>query len=262
MGKTTLALQMIASAVKAGCRVCLIDSELSVEEERARFLGVKTSEVIAFKNTKENLLSLEKAASYIRVLTNPDHLVDKPTLIVLDSIAASGIETEASTERDIKLGNIQPGIRARLLGDLLRSISPRLKPTRTCLLLINQIREKIGVMFGNPLTTPGGHAVRSFASVRLWMTQSTAIKKDGKSIGFIVNLRAEKNKFAVPWQKIPFKFLFASGIDPFWSTVELGIERGLIKKVKNTYHVGGKTFGLKQEQETAAATRGLLWRTS
>ena len=229
-GKTTLCLQVVAEVQKAGGVAAYIDAENALDIQYAGKLGVKTSELlISQPDTGEQ--ALEIADMLVR-----SGGVD---LIVVDSVAALTPRAEIEGE----MGDQLPGLQARLMSQALRKLTSNIKRTNTLVIFINQIRIKIGVMFGNPETTTGGNALKFYASVRMDIRRTGSIKKGDEVIGNETKVKVVKNKVAPPFREAHFDILYGEGISREGEIVELGVERNLVEKSGAWYAYKGEKIG-------------------
>ena len=216
-GKTTLTLQVIAEVQKAGGQAAFIDAENALDVGYAAKLGVKTEELlISQPDTGEQ--ALEIADMLVR-----SGAVD---VIVIDSVAALTPKAEIEGE----MGEPQMGLQARLMSQALRKLTGNIKRTNTLVIFINQIRMKIGVMFGNPETTTGGNALKFYASVRMDIRRIGSIKKGDEVIGSETRVKIVKNKVAPPFRSAEFDILYGSGISRDGEVLELGVLHGVLEK--------------------------------
>jgi len=216
-GKTTLSLQVIANAQKQGGQAAFIDVEHAMDPVYAGKLGVDTASLlISQPDTGEQ--SLEITETLIR-----SGAVD---VIVIDSVAALVPQAEIEGE----MGDAQVGLQARLMSKALRKLTSSISKSKTCAIFINQIREKIGIMFGNPETTPGGRALKFYSSVRLDIRRIAAIKSGDAIIGNRVKVNVVKNKVAPPFRIAQFDMLYNMGISREGCIIDMGLASGVIEK--------------------------------
>ena len=229
-GKTTLALSAIAQAQKEGGVAAFIDAEHALDINYAGRLGVNAGELlISQPDTGEQ--ALEVAETLVR-----SGAVD---VIVLDSVAA--LVPKAEIEGD--MGDSLPGLQARLMSQALRKLTAAISKSRTTVIFINQIRMKIGVMFGNPETTTGGNALKFYATMRLDIRKIDSIKENQELTGGRVRVKVVKNKVAPPFRQAEFDIYFNEGISRNGELVDIGVEKGIIEKAGSWYSYGGTRIG-------------------
>lgn len=229
-GKTTLALHVIAEAQRLGGIAAFIDAEHALDAPYSKKLGVNTDELlISQPDTGEQ--ALEIAEVLVR-----SNAVD---VIVVDSVAALVPRAELEGE----MGDSLPGLQARLMSQALRKLTAAISKSGTAVIFINQLREKIGVMFGNPETTPGGRALKFYASVRLDIRRTEAIKSGQDSIGFRARVRVVKNKLAPPFRDAEFDIIYGDGISREGSLLDVAVEQGLLEKSGTWYSYRGERIG-------------------
>jgi len=233
-GKTTLALQVIAQAQKAGGIGAFIDAEHALDVSYARKLGVKIEDLL-ISQPDNGEQALEITETLVR-----SGAVD---VLVIDSVAALVPRAELEGE----MGEPQMGLQARLMSQALRKLTATISRSHTILTFINQIRMKIGVMFGNPETTSGGNALKFYSSVRLDIRRIGAIKQGDAVIGSRTRVKVVKNKVAPPFREAEFDILYGSGISHEGELVDLGAELGIIEKSGAWYAVDGDRIGQGRE---------------
>jgi len=233
-GKTTMTLHVIAEAQKLGGTAAFIDAEHALDPIYARKLGVDVDNLLV-SQPDNGEQALEIAQELIR-----SNAVD---IVVVDSVAA--LVPKAELEGD--MGDPQMGLQARLMSQALRKLTAIVSKSRTCLIFINQIREKIGVMFGNPETTTGGRALKFYASIRLDIRRIQAIKEGDRVIGSRTRGKVVKNKVAAPFREAEFDILYGEGISREGDLIDLGVEKGLLEKSGTWISFGGERMGQGRE---------------
>ncbi len=237
-GKTTLSLHIIASAQREGGVTAFVDAEHALDTTWARKIGVNTNELLVSQpDTGEQALEITE----MLVRSNA---VD---VVVIDSVAALVPQAEIEGE----MGDTHIGLQARLMSQALRKLTAAIGKSRTCVIFINQIRMKIGVMFGNPETTSGGRALKFYASVRIDTRRIGAIKDGENVIGSRVRARVVKNKLAPPFRKAEFDMMFDSGISLEGDILDMAAEDGLVTKTGAWYTYGDLKLGQGREKAKA-----------
>jgi recombination protein RecA len=249
-GKTTLTLQVIANCQKNGGTAAFIDAEHALDPTYAAKLGVNVDDMLVSQpDTGEQ--ALEIADMLVR-----SNAVD---VVVVDSVAALTPKAEIEGE----MGDSHVGLHARLMSQALRKLTGNIKRSNTLVVFINQIRMKIGVMFGNPETTTGGNALKFYASVRLDIRRIGAVKKGDEVIGSQTRVKVVKNKVAPPFRQAEFEILYGEGTSYEGELIELGVANGLVEKSGAWYSYGGERIGQGKEnarqyfKDNPAATKEL-----
>jgi recombination protein RecA len=244
-GKTTLALHVVAEAQRLGGIAAFIDAEHALDPIYARKLGVNIDELlISQPDTGEQ--ALEITETLVR-----SNAVD---VIVIDSVAA----LVPRAELDGDMGDSLPGLQARLMSQALRKLTSAISRSGAIVIFINQIREKIGVMFGNPETTTGGRALKFYASIRLDIRRQDAIKQGTESLGVRTKVKVVKNKLAPPFREAEFDVMYGEGISKTGSVLDAGVDNGLVEKSGTWYTYKSERIGQGREnakkwlQENAA----------
>ena len=233
-GKTTLALHIVAEAQKAGGYAAYIDAEHAVDPEYSKNLGVNTEELlISQPDTGEQ--ALEICETLVR-----SGAVD---VIVIDSVAA--LVPRAELEGD--MGDTHVGLQARLMSQALRKLTGTVSRSNTTVIFINQIREKIGVMFGNPETTPGGRALKFYSSIRMEIRRITSLKDGGEMVGSRVRVKVVKNKVAPPFKQTEFDIMYGQGISYEGDVLDLAVSGDIVEKTGAWYSFEDTKIGQGRE---------------
>jgi len=233
-GKTTLTLQIIAEAQKAGGTCAFVDAEHALDPQYAGKIGVNVDELLVSQpDTGEQALEIT------------DMLVRSAAVdvVIIDSVAA--LTPKAEIEGD--MGDTHVGLQARLMSQALRKLTANIKRSNTLVIFINQIRMKIGVMFGNPETTTGGNALKFYSSVRLDIRRIGAIKRGDEVVGNETRVKVVKNKVAPPFKQAEFEIMYGQGISRQGEIIDLGVKLGLIDKAGAWYSYNGDRIGQGKE---------------
>jgi recombination protein RecA len=237
-GKTTLALHALASAQAAGGICAFIDAEHALDPEYAHKLGVNTDELL-ISQPDNGEQALEIADTLVRS--------GALTLIVIDSVAALTPRAEIEGE----MGDSHVGLQARLMSQALRKMTGALATARTTAIFINQLREKIGVMFGSPETTTGGRALKFYSSVRLDVRRIEGLKDGSETVGNRTRVKVVKNKVAPPFKQADFDIMYGEGISRQGSLIDVGVEQGIIRKAGSWFTYADDQLGQGKENARA-----------
>jgi recombination protein RecA len=229
-GKTTLAMHIIAEAQKAGGYAAFVDAEHAFDPKYAKNLGINTDELLISQPD-----SGEQALEITETLIRSEAL----DVVVVDSVAALVPRAELEGE----MGDSHMGLQARLMSQAMRKITGIVNKTRTSCVFINQIREKIGVMFGNPETTSGGRALKFYSSVRMDIRRIGSLKKDGDVVGNRTKVKVVKNKVAPPFKVVEFNIMYGEGISRNAEILDLAVEHDIIQKRGSWYRYDGEPIG-------------------
>ena len=233
-GKTTFALQAIASVQKSGGRAAFIDAEHALDPVYAQKLGVNINELLLSQpDTGEQALEICDALVKSQAIS----------IVVIDSVAALVPQAEIDGE----MGDSHVGLQARLMSQALRKLSGTISKTNTIAIFINQLREKVGVMFGNPETTPGGRALKFYSTIRLEVRRSEQLKMGDGVVGNKTNIKVVKNKVAPPFKTAVVDIMYGEGVSKEGEVIDLGVEAGIVEKTGAWYSYQGEKLGQGKE---------------
>ena len=246
-GKTTFALHAIAEVQKLGGRAAFIDAEHALDPVYAKNLGVDINNLLlAQPDTGEQALEICEA------LVRSDAI----SIVVIDSVAALVPQAEIDGE----MGDSHVGLQARLMSQALRKLSGTINKTKTIAIFINQLREKVGVMFGNPETTPGGRALKFYSSIRLDVRKSEAIKIGDSIIGNKTNIKVVKNKIAPPFRLATVDIMYGEGVSKEGEIIDLGVDANILEKSGSWFSYKGEKLGQGKENVKALLKSNLKLR--
>ena len=233
-GKTTLALEAVAQAQQKGGRAAYVDAEHAIDPEYAAKLGVDIDELILSQPDNG-----EQALEIVEMLAQSGAI----DIIIVDSVAA----LVPQQELDGVMSDNQVGLQARLMSKAMRKLAGILNKTGCVVIFINQLREKVGVMYGNPETTTGGRALKFYATIRIDIRRAEAIKNGSEMIGNTVKVKVVKNKVASPFKNCTIEIIYGKGISQTGELLDLGVEMGFISKSGNWYEIAGEKIGNGRE---------------